>query len=78
METRARESEKQRWDRNFTDLLGELRITQNGMHIMFAFLLVLPFGTRFGAVTAAERPSTVRARSSWAMATVDQGQAMSV
>jgi Family of unknown function (DUF6328) len=30
------ESEKQRWDRNFADLLQELRVAQTGVQILFA------------------------------------------
>jgi hypothetical protein len=44
------ESEGERLDRNFGDLLQELRVAQAGVQILFAFLLTLPFGTRFGAV----------------------------
>ena len=41
------ESEKQRWDRNFADLLQELRVAQTGVQILFAFLLTLPFSNGF-------------------------------
>jgi hypothetical protein len=41
------ESEKHRWDRNFGDLLQELRVAQTGVQILFAFLLTLPFSARF-------------------------------
>jgi O-antigen/teichoic acid export membrane protein len=44
------ESEKQRWDRNFADLLQELRVTQTGVQILFAFLLTLPFSAQFTRV----------------------------
>lgn len=45
------ESEKQRWDRNFGDLLQELRVAQTGVQILFAFLLTLPFSSGFPQVT---------------------------
>ena len=45
------ETEKQRWDRNFADLLQELRVAQTGIQILFAFLLTLPFSNRFTEVT---------------------------
>jgi hypothetical protein len=43
----SRESEKQRWQRNFADLLQELRVAQTGVQILFAFLLTLPFSSGF-------------------------------
>ncbi len=49
------ESEKQRWDRNFADLLQELRVAQTGVQILFAFLLTMPFSARFEATTAFQR-----------------------
>jgi Family of unknown function (DUF6328) len=48
------ETEGERLDRNFADLLQELRVAQAGVQILFAFLLTLPFSARFGAVDAAE------------------------
>jgi hypothetical protein len=44
------ETEAERLDRNFADLLQELRVAQTGVQILFAFLLTLPFGARFGGV----------------------------
>ncbi|GAB1690112.1 DUF6328 family protein [Krasilnikovia sp. M28-CT-15] len=41
------ESERQRWNRNFGDLLQELRVAQTGVQILFAFLLTLPFSNGF-------------------------------
>jgi hypothetical protein len=49
------ESEKQRWDRNFADLLQELRVTQTGVQILFAFLLTLPFSAQFEKTTDFQR-----------------------
>src|SRR6476619_4614896 len=49
------ESEKQRWDRNFGDLLQELRVSQTGVQILFAFLLTLPFSARFTSTTPFQR-----------------------
>ncbi|MEH0984376.1 DUF6328 family protein [Micromonospora sp. CPCC 205556] len=43
----SKESEKQRWQRNFADLLQELRVAQTGVQILFAFLLTLPFSNGF-------------------------------
>ncbi|MEJ3746590.1 DUF6328 family protein [Actinomycetes bacterium KLBMP 9797] len=49
------ETEKQRWDRNFADLLQELRVAQTGVQILFAFLLILPFSAEFPKATAFQR-----------------------
>jgi hypothetical protein len=45
----------ERWDRNLTELLQELRVAQTGVQILFAFLLTLPFTNRFGQVTRFDR-----------------------
>jgi uncharacterized protein DUF6328 len=45
------ESDKQRWDRNFGDLLQEMRVAQTGVQILFAFLLTLPFSNGFPKTT---------------------------
>lgn len=50
MEQSARddaESEAERLERNWDDLLQELRVTQTGIQILFGFLLTLPFQTGF-------------------------------
>src|SRR3954462_7872807 len=49
------ESEKQRWDRNFSELLQELRVAQTGVQILFAFLLTLPFSNGFPRTTAFQK-----------------------
>jgi hypothetical protein len=49
------ETALERWDRNFTELLQELRVAQTGVQILFAFLLTLPFTNRFAEVTGFER-----------------------
>lgn len=41
------ESEEQRWQRNFAELLQELRVAQTGVQILFAFLLILAFSPGF-------------------------------
>lgn len=51
----ANETEAERLNRNFDDLLQELRVSQNGTQILFAFLLTVPFSSRFGRVTDAQR-----------------------
>jgi hypothetical protein len=47
----ANESEAERLNRNFDDLLQELRVSQNGTQILFAFLLTVPFSNGFTKVT---------------------------
>jgi hypothetical protein len=41
------ESAKQRLDRNFNELLQELRVAQTGVQILLGFLLAMAFTTRF-------------------------------
>src|SRR4051812_18517468 len=50
------ETEHQRLDRNFLQLLQELRVAQTGVQILFAFLLTLVFQPRF---TRLDRPELV-------------------
>lgn len=45
----------QRADRNFGELLQELRVAQTGVQILFAFLLGLSFAPRFAEIGAFER-----------------------
>lgn len=53
-EVRQGETDAERADRNFRDLLQELRITLSGSQILFAFLLVVPFSTEFRRASAFE------------------------
>lgn len=43
----AEESERERIDRNWNELLQELRVAQTGVQILTAFLLTLPFQPAF-------------------------------
>lgn len=45
----------QRLDRNFTELMQELRVAQTGVQILFAFLLTLAFTNRFAELTSTQR-----------------------
>ena len=63
------ETEKQRWDRNFSDLLQELRVAQTGVQILFAFLLTLPFSSGFPKTSAFQKDVFVFALMSAAFAT---------
>jgi uncharacterized protein DUF6328 len=49
------EAPLQRADRNFTELLQELRVAQTGVQILFAFLLTLAFMDRFATIDAFQR-----------------------
>ncbi len=49
------ETPTERADRNWDELLQELRVTQTGVQILFAFLLVLPFQQRFGTLGGPEK-----------------------
>lgn len=44
------ESPLQRADRNWDELLSELRVTQTGVAILFSLLLTVPFSARFDEV----------------------------
>ncbi|MGY4912410.1 DUF6328 family protein [Micromonospora aurantiaca (nom. illeg.)] len=65
----SKESEKQRWQRNFADLLQELRVAQTGVQILFAFLLTLPFSAGFDRTTEFQRDIYIVALLSAAAAT---------
>lgn len=49
------EPEAQRLDRNFGELLQELRVAQAGVQILFAFMLSLAFQTRFEGIDTFQR-----------------------
>jgi FtsH-binding integral membrane protein len=49
------ETEKDRQNRNLDQLLQELRIVIPGVQVLFAFLLAVPFSTRFARVDQFER-----------------------
>ena len=63
------ESEKARWDRNFADLLQELRVAQTGVQILFAFLLTLPFSSGFPKATDFQKDTYMVALIAAAFAT---------
>ena len=44
------ETEAERLDRNWNDMLQELRVVQTGVQLLSGFLLTLPFTTRFGDI----------------------------
>jgi hypothetical protein len=54
-EERTGESEQERLNRNMNELLQELRVSQTGVQILFAFLLTLPFTQRFTKLSSFQR-----------------------
>ncbi|AVH60190.1 MULTISPECIES: DUF6328 family protein [Streptomyces] len=53
------ETPLERADRNFAELLQELRVTQAGVQILFAFLLTLAFTPRFTSIDTVQRVTYV-------------------
>jgi hypothetical protein len=53
------ETEADRLDRNYAELLQELRVTQTGVQILFAFLLTLAFTQRFEHISSFQRGTYV-------------------
>src|SRR4051794_12611302 len=53
--TGRRETEVERLDRNWGDLLQELRVVQTGVQLLTGFLLTLPFQQKFSELSSAER-----------------------
>ncbi|MEO3843494.1 DUF6328 family protein [Streptomyces sp. B22F1] len=53
------ETALERDDRNFVELLQELRVTQTGVQILFAFLLTLAFTQRFTELDSLQRGTYV-------------------
>jgi hypothetical protein len=53
------ETPLQRADRNFGELLQELRVAQTGVQILFAFLLTLAFTPRFRSLDTVQRTTYV-------------------
>lgn len=51
------EASRQRTNRNWEELLQELRVTQTGIQILTGFLLTVPFSARFTALTPLQRAS---------------------
>jgi Family of unknown function (DUF6328) len=49
------ETPAERADRNWSELLQELRVAQTGVQLLTAFLLSLPFQQRFGQITTNQK-----------------------
>jgi hypothetical protein len=63
------ETEAQRLDRNYGELLQELRVAQVGVQILFASLLTVVFTERFTTITSLQRGTYVVTLLSAACAT---------
>lgn len=50
-----RETPTERLDRNWSEILQELRVTQTGIQILTGFLLTVPFQQRFADLTESQR-----------------------
>ena len=68
--TERDETATQRADRNWDELLQELRVTQTGIQILSGFLLTLPFQQRF---TALSEPLRILFLVAVALATTSTG-----
>jgi len=64
-----RETPTERLDRNWDELLQELRVTQTGVQLLAGFLLTLPFQQRFATITDAQRTAYLVALASAIVAT---------
>ncbi|MCK2219024.1 DUF6328 family protein [Actinomadura sp. ATCC 31491] len=51
----SRESDKERADRNFVELLQGARVAVTGVQVLFAFLLTVPFSQQFDRLDLADR-----------------------
>ena len=54
-ELRGSEDPGERSQRQLIELLNELRVAMPGVQVLFAFLLAVPFQSRFATVTTTER-----------------------
>lgn len=52
---RPDETDDEKADRQYDELLQELRVAQTGVQILFAFLLTLPFTNRFGDISGLDK-----------------------
>ena len=52
---RRDETEQERADRNWNDLLQELRVTQTGVQLLAGFLATIPFQSRFSELDGFQR-----------------------
>jgi hypothetical protein len=55
MDAERDESDAERYDRNWLELIQELRVAQTGVQVLAGFLLTLPFTSRFGELGQGHR-----------------------
>jgi hypothetical protein len=55
VEVHRDETDAERLDRNWLELIQELRVAQTGVQVLAGFLLTLPFTNRFGSIDGAHR-----------------------
>ena len=65
-----RETLAQRDDRNFLELIQELRVVGLGVQVLFGFLLSLPFTVRFSGLSQGQRDLYVASITLAALATI--------
>ena len=63
------ETATERYDRNWDELLQELRVTQTGVQILAGFLLTIPFQQRFTELTHGQRTAYLIALAMAVLAT---------
>jgi hypothetical protein len=63
------ETPLEKLDRNWTELLQELRVVQTGVQLLTGFLLTLPFQQKFASLGSADRDVYLAAVSSSIVAT---------
>ncbi|KGN33294.1 sodium:proton antiporter [Knoellia sinensis KCTC 19936] len=63
------ETDTERLDRNFDELLQELRVTQTGVQILAGFLLTIPFQQRFTTLDDIQRNAFLVALAAAVVAT---------
>ncbi|MFC7492214.1 MULTISPECIES: DUF6328 family protein [unclassified Knoellia] len=63
------ETDTERFDRNWDELLQELRVTQTGVQLLAGFLLTLPFQQRFATITEVQRNAYLAALATAVLAT---------
>ena len=55
MDSNRDETTAERYDRNWLDLIQELRVAQTGIQVLAGFLLTVPFSYRFGDIASHDR-----------------------
>ncbi|CAN7455298.1 DUF6328 family protein [Knoellia sp. LjRoot47] len=63
------ETPTERFDRNWDELLQELRVTQTGVQVLAGFLLTIPFQQRFTELTSTQRTAYLLALATAVVAT---------